>query len=99
MRWQSWLERWRHLITSTGNPQEISEAMRQVNPSITWREWLIAPAYQEAARGEHSLIHTLQKLFKAPYDDPSEELAAKYDQLKPEEFFHAGGISHYSCSS
>ena len=98
-RWARWLTRWRLLVTRSRDPREVSEAMRKVNPSITWREWLIAPAYQAAAHGEHSLIHRLQELFKAPYDDPSEALAAKYDQLKPEEFFHAGGISHYSCSS
>jgi hypothetical protein len=23
----------------------------------------------------------------------------RYDQLKPREFFNAGGVSHYSCSS
>jgi hypothetical protein len=26
-------------------------------------------------------------------------VAAKYDQLKPRQFFNAGGVSHYSCSS
>jgi uncharacterized protein YdiU (UPF0061 family) len=66
------MERWHALI---GDPQETSAAMQRVNPAITWREWLIAPAYEQAA------------------------LAATYDRLKPREFFNAGGVSYYSCSS
>ena len=95
-RWQSWLERWRQQI---GEPEETSASMRQVNPAITWREWLIAPAYEQAAGGDFSRIRELQTLFSDPYGEPSAELAARYDRLKPREFFNAGGVSHYSCSS
>ena len=42
--------------------------MRRVNPAITWREWLIAPAYQQAAEGDTSLMAELQQLFSTPYD-------------------------------
>ena len=73
--------------------------MKQVNPAITWREWLIAPAYEQAATGDFSLIQDLQALFRDPYSEPAAELAPRYDQLKPREFFNAGGVSHYSCSS
>ena len=73
--------------------------MQQVNPAITWREWLIAPAYQKAEQGDTTLMAELQQLFSAPYDTPSTELAVRYDRLKPREFFSAGGVSHYSCSS
>jgi uncharacterized protein YdiU (UPF0061 family) len=73
--------------------------MQRVNPAITWREWLIAPAYQQAAQGDSSLIEELQAVFRHPYDELSPQLAATYDRLKPREFFHAGGVSHYSCSS
>jgi hypothetical protein len=38
-------------------------------------------------------------VFRNPYEPLSAELAARYDQLRPREFFGAGGISHYSCSS
>jgi uncharacterized protein YdiU (UPF0061 family) len=70
-----------------------------VNPKVTWREWLIAPAYEQAAQGDNSLIQELQAVFRHPYDEPSAEVAALVDQRKPRQFFHAGGISHYSCSS
>jgi uncharacterized protein YdiU (UPF0061 family) len=70
-----------------------------VNPAITWREWLVAPAYERAAQGDMSLIQQLQAVFSHPYDEQSAELAATYDRLRPREFFNAGGVSHYSCSS
>ena len=98
-QWEDWLQRWRHLVTSSGDPQKTSDAMKQINPCVTWREWLVAPAYQQAERGVHGLVHELQEVFSNPYDEPSPELAAKYDRLKPREFFNAGGVSHYSCSS
>lgn len=95
-QWSRWLQRWRQRIA---DPADASAAMQRVNPAITWREWLVAPAYEQAAQGETSRIRELQQLFSAPYDEPSAELAARYDRLKPREFFQAGGISHYSCSS
>ena len=95
-RWTTWLQRWREQL---GDPEAARAAMRQANPQITWREWLIAPAYERAAEGDLSLIHELQTVFRDPYATPPAELAATYDRLKPREFFNAGGLSHYSCSS
>ncbi|MCP9917565.1 protein adenylyltransferase SelO [Cyanobium sp. ATX 6F1] len=98
-QWTQWLQRWRDQITRNGDLGETSSAMKQVNPAITWREWLIAPAYEQAAQGDFNLVQELQEVFSYPYDEPSAELAARYDRLKPREFFNAGGVSHYSCSS
>ena len=98
-QWILWLQRWRHHITSYRDPKVVSQAMKRVNPKITWREWLIAPAYEHAAQGDFSLIKELQAVFSNPYDGQSAEVESKYDRLKPREFFNAGGISHYSCSS
>nr|WP_255096630.1 protein adenylyltransferase SelO family protein [Synechococcus lacustris] len=94
--WSGWLERWRAQI---GDLVETSAAMKRCNPAITWREWLIAPAYQQAEQGDTALLQELQAVVSHPYDAPSAELAATYDRLKPREFFNAGGVSHYSCSS
>ena len=91
-QWTSWLQRWRHQITSSGNPHETAAAMKCVNPAITWREWLIAPAYEQAAQGDYSLVGELQEVFRHPYDALPAELAATYDRLKPREFFNAGGV-------
>lgn len=93
---QSWLARWRRQLV---DPAAAAAAMRRVNPAITWREWLVAPAYEQAAAGDIRLIQELQAVFRDPYAEPPAELAATYDRLRPREFFNAGGVSHYSCSS
>ena len=98
-QWNGWLQRWCDQITAKGDISETSAAMQLVNPAITWREWLIAPAYEQAAQGEYGLVRELQEVFSHPYQEPAAELAATYDRLKPREFFNAGGVSHYSCSS
>ena len=98
-QWSRWLERWGAAITAQGDPRATAAAMKAVNPAITWREWLVAPAYEQAAQGDTTLIRELQALFSRPYEAPAPELATRYDRLKPREFFHAGGLSHYSCSS
>ncbi|MCP9826932.1 YdiU family protein [Synechococcus sp. L2F] len=98
-QWTQWLQRWRAQVTANGNLNETSAAMKRVNPAVTWREWLIAPAYQQAAEGDTTAIQELQAVFRHPYAELSPELAATYDRLKPREFFNAGGVSHYSCSS
>ena len=98
-QWNAWLTRWHQQLSSSGEPEEITASMQSTNPAITWREWLIAPAYEQAARGDYGLVHELQTVFRNPYKPLSPELAARYDQLRPREFFGAGGISHYSCSS
>ena len=98
-QWQSWLKSWRDLILKNGNLAEISTKMKQINPKYTWREWLVVPAYQQAMQGDYTLVRELQEVLSHPYDEQSPEIAAKYYQLKPKEFFNAGGVSHYSCSS
>ncbi|MFM7455658.1 MAG: protein adenylyltransferase SelO family protein [Vulcanococcus sp.] len=93
---QAWLERWRLQL---GDPAATASAMRRMNPAITWREWLVAPAYEQAAAGDTRLIQELQAVFRDPYAEPPAELAATYNRLRPRQFFNAGGVSHYSCSS
>jgi uncharacterized protein YdiU (UPF0061 family) len=98
-RWTHWLQRWRDQLTAAGDLKASAAAMQRTNPKYTWREWLVAPAYEQAAQANTSLIHELQAVFSHPYDEQSAELEATYDRLKPRQFFNAGGLSHYSCSS
>ena len=73
--------------------------MKLTNPKYAWREWLVVPAYEKAMQGDYSLIKELQQVFSDPYGEQSNEIEKKYYRLKPKEFFNAGGVSHYSCSS
>ena len=98
-RWNNWLQNWHLQLKGCNDLGARSAAMESSNPNITWREWLIAPAYEKAAQGDYSLIKELQDVFSNPYKEQSKELESKYNVMKPKQFFNLGGISHYSCSS
>ncbi|NTS77118.1 YdiU family protein [Catenovulum sp. SM1970] len=100
--WSGWLAKWRNKIGVDANPANakvISKQMKQVNPKFTWREWLVVPAYQSAAKGDYSLINELQAMLTQPYEEQSSEVTDKFYRLRPVEYFGVGGINHYSCSS
>ena len=98
-KWVNWLKQWREQIIKKGHITEISTDMKLINPKYTWREWLVTPAYEKAEEGDYSLIKELQAVLDKPYEEQSPETQKKYDRLRPKNFFGAGGISHYSCSS
>jgi uncharacterized protein YdiU (UPF0061 family) len=105
-RWLGWLEKWKTLnrmgdtkAASFLTREALSKQMKLVNPKYTLREWFLAPAYQQAALGNYSLVRELQDVITQPYDEQSMDIEQKFYKLKPFEFFEAGGVSHYSCSS
>ncbi len=108
-RWTQWLTKWSSLIGIDSKPgsvaellrsrEELSRRMKFVNPKYTMREWLVAPAYQQAAEGNYALIRELQDVMTEPYAEQSEAVVDKYYRLKPPELFDVGGFSFYSCSS
>jgi uncharacterized protein YdiU (UPF0061 family) len=105
-RWSEWLTKWKALIngadanaTSPRCHEEISRQMKRVNPKYCMREWFVAPAYQQAAAGDYSVIRELQAVMTQPYAEQSRDVEEKYYRLKPSEFFEIGGVSYYSCSS
>ncbi|MDB4651092.1 protein adenylyltransferase SelO family protein [Synechococcus sp. AH-551-E05] len=98
-QWLSWFDQWRQLIDHADDQRAVSRSMLKTNPKYTWREWLIAPAYELASRGDYSLIRELQAVLTHPYDEQTQEIEDQYYRLRPEVYFNAGGISHYSCSS
>jgi uncharacterized protein YdiU (UPF0061 family) len=99
-RWAEWLTAWNALIDSQSlSRDEISVQMKLVNPKYSLREWLVVPAYQQAAVGNYALLRELQEVMTQPYAEQSQAVEDKYYRLKPAEFFELGGMSHYSCSS
>lgn len=97
--WSTWLDNWRSLALANQDSAILSQDMLKVNPKYTWREWLIAPAYQRAKEGDYSLVKELQEVLDHPYNEQSKAIEDKYYQLRPSALSQAGGISHYSCSS
>lgn len=99
-QWQSWLAQWLDLLANEQHDlTTIKMNMQRTNPKYTWREWLIAPAYEQARQGDYALIEELKQVFSDPYSEQEQAIEDKYYRPKPREFFSAGGISHYSCSS
>jgi len=99
-RWLEWLTKWKLLITNTPHTlEDISEQMKLVNPKYILREWLVAPAYQQAVTGNYALVRELQEVMTQPYAEQSKEVEEKYYRLKPSEFSELAGVSHMSCSS
>ncbi|WP_409439197.1 protein adenylyltransferase SelO [Psychromonas sp. GE-S-Ul-11] len=104
-RWIEWFVKWKALLISDCNAnagttlEDVSKQMKQVNPKYILREWLLKPAYQQAAVGDDSLIQELQEVMANPYEEQSQSVEDKFYRLKPLEFFNVGGVSHLSCSS
>ncbi|WP_421866217.1 protein adenylyltransferase SelO [Motiliproteus sp.] len=106
-RWSEWLAQWRSLITSqrdanaqaAGLMEGLSSRMKRVNPKYSLREWLLAPAYQQAAKGDYDSIKELQAVMTQPYVEQSKAVEDKYYRLKPLACWNLGGVSHMSCSS
>ena len=93
LRWSEWLTKWQSLVIST------SEEMKRINPKYSLREWLLAPAYQQAAKGDYALIRELQEVMTQPYLEQSKAVEEKFYKLKAPELSALGGVSHMSCSS
>ena len=106
-RWSQWLEKWQALSVKTTGGKDasplsrvaLSKQMKLVNPKYNLREWFVVPAYQQASMGNYDLVRELQEIMTQPYEEQSAEIEQKFYKLKPSEFFEAGGLSHYSCSS
>lgn len=98
-QWRQWLENWREKAVNGENIAQLTKRMKRVNPKYTWREWLVVPAYQQAAKGNYQLVEELQQVLTDPYNEQSKEVEEKFYQLRPSKLLRAGGVSHYSCSS
>jgi uncharacterized protein YdiU (UPF0061 family) len=98
-RWREWLNDWKRRLGVDRSPKDISNQMQQVNPKYCLREWLLAPAYRQAARGDYTLVRELQRVMTQPYAEQSQAINDQYYRLKPQEFSNLGGVSHMSCSS
>jgi len=106
-RWMEWFVKWKALLNTDCDAnsmtprtmEAVSKQMKCVNPKYILREWLVVPAYQQAAVGNYALIRELQDVMTQPYAEQSQDIEDKYYRLKPLEFFNIGGVSHLSCSS
>jgi uncharacterized protein YdiU (UPF0061 family) len=97
--WKAWLGAWQKQIENSGDKESIAAQMLRTNPKYTWREWLVVPAYKLAETGDFTRIHYLQDILGKPYEEQTQAIEQEFYKRRPLEFFGAGGVSHYSCSS
>ena len=100
--WTAWLRDWRtalRLDSGIRTAEQVSQQMKAVNPKYILREWLLVPAYTEAAQGDIRQIHALQAVMTRPYEAQDEDTQGRYYTRKPVDAFGLGGVSHMSCSS
>jgi len=93
-----WLQRYQARRREDGRPdEERAASMRTVNPKYVLRNYLAQQAIERAEAGDLSMLHTLQKVLRHPYDEQPEHeaLAAK----RPEWARTKPGCSMLSCSS
>ena len=105
-QWSAWLLKWHEKvgIKTDNNTQlhlraELARQMKLINPKYTMKEWLVAPAYQQTANGDETLLNELQEVMTQPYAEQNNLVEEKYYRLKSQETVGVGGLSHYSCSS
>ena len=107
--WAAWLEKWKSLIGSASatdpnaaslrSREELSMQMKFVNPKYSLREWFLVDGYEQAGLGNYAPLRELQEVMTQPYAEQSKDVEGKFYRQRPSEFFDAGGISYYSCSS
>ena len=99
--WSNWLDKWKSLIdiSNQDKKDKLSSKMKNLNPKYILREWFLVSAYEDANKGNYSLIHELQDIMTNPYLEQSKDIEEKYYKLKPRLFFDLAGTSYVSCSS
>jgi uncharacterized protein YdiU (UPF0061 family) len=70
-------------------------SMKRVSPKYVPREWMLVEAYRAAEEGDHGVVHALQRLFAAPYDEqPASE--ERFYRRAPVGADEQGGIGFMS---
>jgi len=93
-RWVKWLGRWlAQLEVMPG--ADVATAMRRTSPKYVPREWMLVQAYEAANKGDHSLVHELQKLLSKPFDEQP-EFEEKYYCKAPLDAEEKGGTGFMS---
>jgi len=95
--WAAWLKAYASRIAAEGRPASERQAeMRRASPKYIPREWMLVKAYEAAERGDQSVVHQLEELFSAPYEEQSPALEQLYYRRTPDEFRRKAGVSFFS---
>lgn len=93
-----WLRRYVERLAQ--QPTETGERrarMNAINPLYVLRNYLAQEAIEASEGGDHSRVHTLQKIMRSPYT--TQAGAENYAKKRPEWARNRAGCSALSCSS
>ena len=77
--WSEWLDMYLQRVRADNmEPTERKQIQNMANPKYVPRNWMLMLAYEQAEKGDYSLIKELHELFSHPYDEQSELSASKY---------------------
>lgn len=96
--WLAWLREYQARVRQqNAEPAQRRAGMCQVNPKYVLRNYLAQQAIEAAQLGDLSVLETLQRVLRRPYDEQPE--FADYAAKRPEWARHKAGCSALSCSS
>ena len=97
LEWAAWLRAYaQRLIIDGRDDKERQAEMRATSPKYVPREWILAQAYTKAQEGDLSVLNELIEVFATPFDEHSEEIAARYYRLPPKAMQEKAGVSYFS---
>ncbi len=97
-RLAAWLrDRNARLATAGDAPEVVRARMQAVNPRYVLRNWIAQLAIDDAARGDLTRLHDLERMLQRPYEDQPE--FDEYYARRPDWARERAGCSMLSCSS
>lgn len=95
--WAKWAARYRKRLEAEARPaaDRLAE-MAAANPKYILRNWMAAEAYEAAERGDYALVQELHGVLQAPYEEQSEETAARWAQPTPRWARERAGLAFMS---
>jgi len=95
--WAAWMVKYASRLASDARDDAARLAeMHATSPKYIPREWILAEAYTKAEVGDLTVVHELLELFATPFDEQTEELAAKYYRRAPSGVEKKAGIGYFS---
>ena len=82
--WIGWFERYLSRIKEENMDSDVrTSIMNAANPKFVLRNWMAVLAYENAEKGDYSILQELEKLLRSPYEEQDDESISKWYQRTP----------------
>ena len=83
--WYKWLTKYLERVKAEGQDRCAREATQlSANPKFVLRNWMSIMAYEDAEKGDYSVLRELEQILQNPYDEQSEEISLRWFRRTPE---------------